>query len=321
MPGACGNGPGSGDGVVRVRPQTPDDMLIALAHMLGFWPDDSVVVALIDAGGVAGVVRCDIEGLAPLALVDMLVPARQRIACTGVLLAGYGERERVDEALRAVEFAFADQEVIDVLGTDWRTWWWRDAEALPMPDHLPDIGRVGRRVGGAMMASRELIAARVRRPDQLRQGELAHLVQAEEHVLDLDARDALDATRILVRRGLADPRGITDAERVRLALLLMLPDCRDTAWISITDASAEAALELWLTVCGVCIDMIAPGPLCMAATAAWLRAEWVLMGECLTQALEINPAYSLAALLQTVQCTGADPTLWLDMVANLPAGH
>lgn len=296
-------------------------MLFALAHMLGFWPDDSVVVALVDAGGVAAVVRCDIEGLQPLALAETLAPARERLAITGVLLAGYGERARVDDALRAVEFAFAGHRVLDVLGTDWRTWWWRDGESLPMPDHLPDVERVGRSPGGRMLASRDRIVSRVRRPDEARQGDLAHLVSAGQPVLDLDLPAALRLTRHLVRSGLVDITGLSDADLVRLALLLTRPDCRDAAWITIDAANAEASLELWLAVRAACIDLVAPGPLCMAATAAWLRHEWVLMGECLAQALDANPAYSLAALLQTVQRTGTDPTVWLEMVATLPGEH
>lgn len=299
-------------------PQTPDDLLFAVAHMLGFWPDDSVAVVMIEDAAIAGVVRVDIEGFLPLEVDQLLQPATIRLRHPPVVLVGYGERTRVDACLRELSMLFAPERILDTIATDWNTWWCGAGGPFPMPDELPPLDRVGRASGGAMLASRSEISARVRRPDGLRQQQLAEEVARQFEAGPIPAGDAVEATRRLVRDALSSDTLPGTPELVHLSLLLEDPDCRDAAWTTITHEDAARSLDLWLAVAGASIDLFAPAPLCMAATAAWVLQQWVLMGECVHQALEINPAYSLAGLLETVCLTGTPPDAWQRVLAGLP---
>lgn len=283
--------------------------------MLGFWPERSIIVCPVLQGRIECYIRFDIDGLDLMLAAEAMTPALAQFPGHDVLLLGYGPREEVEHALRSVEMLFAPERILEWLATDDDAWWSREGFGGPMPDeHTAKISSLARTVGHAELGSRAEFLARVAGPDEERQRDLAPLVADRlAWAQGLALHDAIRRLRHLVRTGLRAPsidQVFGDAELVELSVLLGQPDCRDAAWASINQRNAEQSLELWLRVAAHTLVSHAAGPLCMAATAAWLAHEGVVMGACLDRAHRADPDYSLAGLLTNLMRCGVPPSRW-----------
>lgn len=97
---------------------------------------------------------------------------------------------------------------------------------------------------------------------------------------------------------------LTDDDVVRLAVALSERQVRDA--FLITDDSAAAA-RLWLALTRETPEPERAEPACLLACTAYLRGEGALAGVALDTALAADPGHTLAALLRTAQQSGVPP--------------
>lgn len=307
------------DSVPTVHLSRPDEMILVVPHLLGFWPDRSIVVVLLVDGRVEVTARADLD-CSPVELAEVIQPMIARCPHHRVLLIGYGQRDRVEDAVRAAEMLFAPDTLIDSLGTDGRRWWSRGgAGGVMSARDLREIGLSVPALAAGLLPDRSALERQFAGPPpDRRQGLAARLDDLLDSVSRSGRADRMERVTELIRHAVAVDRvaGLDDDQRLELAALVQDIATRDTAWMAITRGEAAEHLALWRSVLDLTPAPQAPPVLCLAATAGWLAGNGAIMNICLERALDIQPTYSLAKLLTDVMRQAIAPSAW-DRLAGL----
>jgi hypothetical protein len=320
----------------RVRLGAPIDVLATIPFLVGYHPSDSIVILGLDDCRVTFAARDDL----PLAgetpaddHVAYLVEVVLRQGCRRVLLVGYGDEERVTPMVEALRVACdrAGVSVVDALRADGRRYWsylCTNASCCP-PQGTPYdtstsevaaawtlTGRVARRnraeyeaqiqpvTGAAREAMRKATAAAHERL-------LALLAEAED---DNQAEaELLNAGNLAIATALdRQLHGIppTDEEAAWLSVLLQSTAIRDIAW-SLIRGSGPALNHhraLWQEVLHRAEPDLVPAPASLFAFAAWRSGDGGIARLAVERALEVDPRYRMAQLLQQAIAYGLPPT-------------
>lgn len=291
----------------------PDEMILVAPHLLGFWPDRSVVVVVLVDGRVEVTARADL-GCSPAELSEVIRPLVLRYPDHRVLLIGYGPRAQADEAVALCAMLFAPEAILDRLGTDGRRWWSHSGAGGRMSAReLREIARGVPRLAEELLPDRSALERAFAGPDaQVLARSEARLETLYDAVMGLDRRGRMARVGELIRHAVAADAesGLHDDQRLELAVLVQDIAARDAAWMLITRAGAAEHLALWRSVVELTPDIEAPPVLCLAATAGWLTGNGAIMNICLERALTILPTYSLAGLLTDVMHQAIPPQAW-----------
>ena len=307
------------DDPTTVHVSRADEMILVVPHMLGFWPDRSLVVVLVVDGRVEVTARADLD-CGPLELAEVIRPMLVRYPSHRALLIGYGPRGEVDPAVAAAEMLFSPETLVDALGTDGHRWWSRaGAGGRISSRELREMARTLPALADRLLPDRSALERSFAGPAAGRQDALA--ARLGERALDVAAlgrAERMGRVADLIRHAVAgdEPSGLDDEQRLELGALVQDIAARDTAWMSITREEAPEHLALWRSVVELTPSPQAPPVLCLAATAGWLAGNGAIMNICLERALDIQPEYSLARLLTDVMRQAIPPTAW-DHLAGL----
>ncbi len=290
-----------------------DEMILVAPHLLGFWPDRSIVVVVLVEGRVEVTARADLD-CSPAELSEVIRPLILRYPDHRVLLIGYGPRAQADEAVDLCAMLFAPEAVLDRLGTDGRRWWNHSGAGGRMSaNDLRAIARTVPRLADGLLPDRSALERAFAGPDTavLARSD-ARLEALYDEVIRLDRSARMARVGDLIRHAVATDAqsGLHDDERLELAVLVQDIAARDAAWMLITRADAAEHLALWRSVVELTPDTEAPPVLCLAATAGWLTGNGAIMNICLERALSIRPTYSLAGLLTDVMHQAIPPQAW-----------
>ncbi len=302
-----------------LRISRPDEMILVVPHMLGFWPERSIAVILLVDGRVEVTARADLD-CGPVELAEVIEPMIARFPGHRALLIGYGPRDEVDDAVAAAEMLFAPEALIDSLGTDGRRWWSRGGAGGSMSGrHLRKVAGAAPGLADRLLPDRAALEDRFSGPDPAQRDALeARMSDVLEAVTDLTRSERVERTAALIRHAVAtdEVSGLDDAQRLELGALVQDIAARDAAWMLINRAEADEHLALWHSVVDVTPAPQAPPVLCLAATAGWLTGNGAIMNICLERALRIEPWYSLARLLTDVMRQAIPPSAW-DQLAGI----
>lgn len=114
-------------------------------------------------------------------------------------------------------------------------------------------------------------------------------------------------------RALAGPRRLSTAECGRLLVLLTQLHLRDAAWWQITRDNARAHVELWSDLVRRAPDDLLPAPAALLAFAAWQVGDGALAWCALDRCTGVDPDYRLAELVADVLARAVPPSAWAEL--------
>jgi hypothetical protein len=311
------------DTTLSVR--SPADLIAAVPYLLGFHPTDSLTVVAMQGSRVVFAARHDLPepGTPEVkaraeALHLAAVVARQ--AVDGATVIGHGAADRVTPAVLRLGDALDDLRVpiLDALRvTDGRYWSYMcdepgccPPEGVPCDPATSAIAAAATYAGQVAFPDRESLAAQLGSVDgPVRVAMAAATERAEQRRTELiTGVDEVAASRAVRRAGRAAVRDacrrrregsrLGDDDVAWLGVLLTHLPVRDYAWER-TDG-ADWQVSLWTDVLRRVPPGYVPAPACLLAFAAWRAGQGALASVAVARALEADPAYSMAVLLDEV---------------------
>ncbi len=308
--------------------RTPLDLIALVPGVLGFHPQDSVVLLTFGPPGGAFHARVDLppERAAQHEVVDVLVSA---VVANGVrraaalLYTDDVEAARSQAELLTGRLLELGVEIVDVLRID-------DGRWHPMPDD--GAGGTPYELETHPFTAQRVFAGQVVHRDR---AELADsLVGTDE---DDAVQVALAATRFadLVRtfaesaasapellraeatwlqrrllRRVEHGGGFGPGEAGRILVLASLVPTRDAAWATISRENSGAHVELWSELVRRSPRDLLPGVCSLLAFAAWQHGDGALAWCALDRCLDVDPDYSMAQCVAEVLTRAVPPHVW-----------
>ncbi|WP_182376024.1 DUF4192 domain-containing protein [Nocardioides sp. WS12] len=308
--------------------RSPEDLLAIAPVLLGFWPEDSVVMMTFGADRPFHA-RVDLPPLDAQTLVVrreldelLLGPARRHHAQQVVLLYFGADRAAAMAAHRVLRRGCRRSGIAVVAGlfADGERWVDLDSPARPSPGTPYDVS-----------AHPFVVEALV-------SGRLSHRSRADLAAsLDPDLPAVTRVQRALVSGGFADEDMPTDGRAIRrkgrwverhvaelvaagaepsddvaarLLWVMQATRVRDAAWSLITRRTAEAHVRFWSDLVRRAPTPLVPAPAALLAWAAWQAGDgakaWVALDRC----GEVAPDYAMAAYLGSLLQQAVPPDFW-----------
>jgi hypothetical protein len=321
-------------GQPRLRVSSPAGVLAVVPHLLGFTPQNSLVV--IGTGPAAGRVkiafRYDLpdppaaDAAAQIAAHATGVLARQHL--TAAVVAGYGPGPLVTPVADAIRDAAARAgiELLDVLRVqDGRFWSYLcrepsccPAEGVPFDPAAHPAAAALADAGLPVLASRSALAATIAPLTGPAADAMTEATRRAERVAarltTRAGQQALDGPGLAgVRDAIAAYRdGGTVSSPIRhawLALVLTRVRIRDDAWARMDPAHRDAHRRLWTDVVRRAQPGYVAAPASLLAFTAWQGGDGALANIAIERALADTPGYSMALLLGDALNAGAPPSM------------
>ena len=316
------------------RASDPADLLALVPGVLGFHPEDSVVLMTVGDGERPLHARVDLPARDPVAvddLVQYLAALAARSDLRRVVVLVYGDDPGLAEAIvrpfDALLSGIGATLVCAVRASGQR--WWRvgappddpgteyDVSSHPFMAQMVLDGTVV--LGSRRELARSLVghdpedaaavaAALKTLSPRLRPG----MVPAVGHPA---LRDRLVPeghwVRHRVRRWLTDRERLDPHDTARLAVATAASiEVRDVAWAEISRENARVHVDLWRDVVRRVPADVRHAPATLLGFAAWLSGNGALAWCAVDVARESSPGYSLAGLLADVLTKGMPPSTW-----------
>jgi hypothetical protein len=327
---------------VRVRPDSPGELLAIVPLLLGFVPRTSLVVMGTEPprDRIKVTLRYDLPdppgaGVAAdiAAHAVGVVGSQQLTAMTAV---GYGPEVLVDPVAYALRAAalHAGIDLRDVLRVeDGRYWSYAcgdetccPAAGTPFDPAASSAAAAMTAAGTSVLSDRAEVAARVAPLGGSTAASMRQATRrAERHAGQLLAKlrksaRLATARQMIVAAGLnavgamiATYRGggsyATDYQIAWITVALRDLRVRDDAWARMDPAHLDAHRRLWIDVTRRAQPGYVSAPASLLAFVAWQAGDGALANVALDRALADEPQYSMALLLRQVITAGAPPSL------------
>jgi len=327
-----------------VRAGSPAALLRLVPHLLGFMPEESLLVIGVTPprDRIHVTLRYDLPDppeadlVADIAAHAVGVLSAQRL--TAAVVIGYGPETLVTPVANELRDV-ARQAAIDVRDflrvQDGRYWSYVCAnQACCPPAGVPfDAAAIDpaeaealASVGDRILASRAALAARVAPLGGIAAESMRQATRrAEQHIAQLLAKvrksarlgaarhmiaaEGLAAVGAMITRYREGGRFATDYEIARITVALRDLRVRDDAWARMDPGHAEAHQRLWTDVVRRAQPGYVAAPAALLAFVAWQSGHGALANVALDRALADDPRYSMALLLRQVITAGAPPSL------------
>jgi hypothetical protein len=313
-----------------IRLSAPSDVLAVVPYLLGFHPEDSVVVLFVRRGRVELTARVDVV---PPEIAGELAAYVGRLAdqhgASELILVGYGgQAADVRELLANLADLLEPLGLGDVIYADGRLWWSLQCSASCCPPEgtpydlsTHPIAATAVYAGLSCRSDRDDLAAEIAGPPVIEHDALRLLaaeVRTEIEELDRVGRCNLMAT--LVGVAVAGRDRLDDRGCAKLAVLAHDIHVRDVAWSLLSADLAEQHQRLWRQVVSRTVPPYEPAPLCLLGLAAWIGGDGALMNCCIERIAAVDPEYSLGQLLDEISRAAVAPSLWDDLGPAIRAG-
>jgi len=300
------------DPVVVVR--TPDELLAAVPHMLGFNPQDAIVLVPVSRG-------------LPLARVDLPRTAEDRDEVMRNLRGPYGRNARpgamialvcVTEDRRSAELA--SQHVaagLEKVGVSTQVRLWATEERWVELN----TGLAGNRTPEtSTRIAAESVIAGTARPAATRESLADSLVADREPIAGVlpAARESAETSSQVTERDWAlgrleqfhaDGNRLSDTEAARLLVAIESTGTRDALWEDMGRENATSHTALWTDLTRRAPDEVRTPAATLLAFSSWLGGSGAKAWCALDQIPE-GPLYSMASLVATVLQDGVNPAVW-----------
>ena len=299
--------------------RTPEDLLAVVPLVLGFHPEQSLVMLTFSGDRSAFHARVDLPAPGDEAAVtEVLLSAATRNRVDRVAFVFYSGDAPAIFAWAPDLVAACSAEgigVIDLIRTDGRRWFplaaGADHPGTPYDVSAHRFAAQGVFDGAVTHPTRLALAESLVGPtDDVAQVESsipAALARLPELQRPAEARWVCDLLTAQVR-GREVALGPDDVARLVVALLDV--DLRDVAWTHMTRANAGSHIGFWSEVVRRTPDDFLAAPATLLAFASWLGGQGALAWCALDRARGVDPDYSLAGLLATTLEGAVPPTVW-----------
>jgi hypothetical protein len=295
----------------------PEDLLAAVPVVLGFQPQESVVM-LTFGGPHAFHARIDlpeVEGLA--AMTDLLLEPALRHEVHGVAFVVYTDDElRARQASRVLEqqFGGGGLDVQVVLRADGERWWLlsgdgphgshgsQGAPGVPYDLSLHPFRLQSVVDGQVTHGSREELAATLATDV----GAAALVGAALPGARAFDVLDVAACTAHHVGHRTC----LSNEELAGLAVSIGAADVRDGAWAAMSRATAREHVRLWTDAVRRTPPDLLGGPAAVLSFAAWLAGDGALAWCAVDRAVTADPDNSLARLVGDLLGGAVPPDSW-----------
>lgn len=310
----------------------PVELIQAVPYLLGFHPQDSLVIIGLKDGYLEVTARMDVADLEEPRLLGETIASLRRGGVTTFVGLVYLEAgtpadppadavlaaDRLSEAVAAVEGRLA--EVLVVTGSGW---WSARCEHTgcasvhggPLPTGTSDyalaatvagVAPLSDRVGleavlAPLPAAERVPAAVIRRAEH--DGVLA-VLESDERQYRLGQLAALTGAARASGSAQWSPPG--DAECARLAVALTWIRTRDEVWMRVDEGRLDGR-ELWRELARRLPDAYRPAALLLYGWAMWRHGNGALARVAAEQAVTIDPEYTAADLLLGVLTNAMNP--------------
>lgn len=318
--------------------QSPDDLLAVVPYVLGFHPEESLVLMTVGGGEDRVHARVDLPRDEPgtAEVVDTLSRTAQRNGARRVALVGYTDDQvlavELVERLRA-ELAVHGIDVVEAIRADGERWFSLtgctdvccpaegspyDIRTHPFTAQCVLEGQVTLRnrqeladsligtdpdefdaVGDAADRAADRLTAAVRDPfGPPAEPARAHMVGEGRWVRDR------------VCRFLADGQPLSSEDAGRMLVAVVSIEVRDVAWAEMSRSNALAHVALWRDLVRRCPHELVAAPAALLGFAAWLAGDGALAWCAVERCQDAEPDYRLAALLTEALAGGVSPSRW-----------
>lgn len=300
-------------GPILLRAGSAHELLDIIPYLLGFHPQESLVVVLLCGGRVLLTARSD--------LVEDTAGLLTQIRRVAV---GHGA-----DAMFCVAYAAAPMPaqgmllrliskdslpmVLDALHTDGVRWW----SMMHPGDPAGELVQTGVLAAEAVYAGLTALPTRahvvaVADPPVAKQ--VPALLEETERQLDLVGRLSfgrrVERVNQLINGFVGGQQPLSTAERVCLAVLVGQVAVRDRALRHLRPDKASALTACWSEVVGVAVPPWEVAPLCLLGLSAWVSGNGAVLVRCIERALAADPTSELAGLLAQVNDQALPPSEW-----------
>lgn len=308
----------------------PGALIAALPAVLGFVPENSLVLVSVDDGELGSVMRVDlseelVDGVAHLAEIAAAAGPQAAIAVIvdagGAGCPGCNEEHRqlcaaLAEALSQYDIELWAAHVVDRVAVGGR---WHCADgcgsggAVDDPSASP-LAAAAVLDGRRLYPRRADLQAVIAVDDPARSGELAHVVRRQAarreaaHRADPTAcgrRDVESAMAAATR--VAGGASLSDTEIAALGCALSDVQVRDTLYALAVGEGAGEAESLWALLARALPPPWRVEALVLLAFSAYARGDGPLAGVSLEAALRCDPGHRMAGMLDTALQSGLKP--------------
>lgn len=303
---------------------SPAELVALIPYWLGYQPQDALVVLAAHGGRVELGCALNADQFDDDETLDDLAGVlRQRVGDAQLIVVGFGKPEPIDEAVARMEIALGAERLDSSMVVSGRRFWLRSAGERPLwsAGHEFDprssvAATTAVSAGLQILGSREDVAALVSGRRATTPAVARAWRAASIELAGWSATRRYRALDQLLARVIGEKAQLSTGEYVELGVLAQDLGLRDRAWLSMDSQRAWSHEQLWLAVIDVTPRRYAPPVLCLAGVAAWLSGGGAVFTECLARCEQIDPDYSMAALLREIHDRAVPPSLWKRMGAS-----
>lgn len=293
--------------------KSPEDLLAAVPVVLGFCPEDSLVM-LTFGGPEQFHARLDLpppdEEAIRGCVETVLRPAMtHRVADVVFVLysADVVLARRLSRALHK-RFEARGVRVIDCLRAH-EGRWFVPAGRAGVPDHGVAYDISGHEFrAAAVLGGRVTLGSRAEVAGQVA-ADPALVAETEEALAEATAL-SLSGVVGLVSRSLPHGRVGDPDDLASLLLALLEPKLREQAWAGLRREEAGAHVALWADVVRRSPERLVGHPAAILAFAAWLQGDGALAWSALDRCLAADPDNRLGAMTRHVLAEAVAPSAW-----------
>lgn len=316
-----------------VRASGPADLLALVPGLLGFHPQDSVVVITVGDATHRFHARVDLptDPVTTEELATYLVDVATQNGVRALAVVVYSHdaslgRVVVDELSRRMRGKGID--LVCAIRADGHRWWRvggaRDAASAGTPYDVGSHPFMAEAVveGTVVLGSREELENTLVGSDPEDASLIVRLAsESSQRLREMDGQPVTARRSHLVNEGRWIRRRVrrflTDSQRLdahdvaRLAVLLSASvELRDVAWAEMTHEDARSHVDLWRDVVRRSPPELRAAPATLLGFAAWLSGNGALAWCAVDCAQQCDPDYSLAALLADALAGAIPPSVW-----------
>ena len=307
----------------RLTARTPEDLLAMVPVVLGFAPEDSVVMLTFGADHPfhARVDLPDSRGDVREVVAALLDPVRAHRVRRVVFVIYAGDHAFATHVSRSLvrSFGAAGVEVIDVLRADGSRWF----PVLRSRPGVPEWG-VPYDLSAHAFTAQSVLDGRVTHGSraELRAtlgtdaDGVSALVEQVRCWQDRPGQPAGEAAwaSSLVRQHAKEGTPVSDVDAARLLVGIGDLQARDAVWMLMTRANAPEHVAFWTDLVRRSPeDLVAP-PAALLAFAAWLSGHGALAWCAVDRCREAYPGYRLAGYIADALTRAVPPGVWDDQL-------
>lgn len=314
----------------------PGELLAVIPYLLGFHPTDSLVMVGLHDQRICFALRLDLPApgrTLSAATLRWVLAALAAQHLTGLVLIGYGGAGAVGPPLAALGDAIraAGLPLVDRLRVAADRYWsygCTDARCCPPAGSsygaardrvaaeatlaglvaLPDRAELARQLAPVTGPAR-VAMERARHQAQARRQSLVDTVASAELAAKVLTVAGTGAVRDALRRYEMPDGTLDDDELAWLGVVLREQPVRDEAW-RLADHDLRRHRTLWTDVVRRVPRRDLAAPAALLGYVCWQLGDGALAGIALGRALDVDPAYEMAALLSQAVAAGVPPHAW-----------